>query len=159
MALIDCPECGAEVSDSAYSCLHCACPIAEVGGRWRVGRRRWRPSPAVEAVNQIVGRVALAGVLFASGAVWEAPPVVISAVVVVGSALRIWGRMRRGDLPGGFHRAALEGLQARVTELEDQQANQATEAEQYARQVGELEERLDFTERLLTRRTEEGTRA
>ena len=27
MALIKCPECGAEISDKAGSCIHCGCPL------------------------------------------------------------------------------------------------------------------------------------
>lgn len=30
MALINCPECGKEISDKAKSCPNCGCPIAEV---------------------------------------------------------------------------------------------------------------------------------
>ena len=30
MALIQCPECGKEVSDKAKVCIHCGCPIEEL---------------------------------------------------------------------------------------------------------------------------------
>lgn len=29
MAMINCPECGKEISDKAKSCIHCGCPISE----------------------------------------------------------------------------------------------------------------------------------
>ena len=30
MALINCPECGKEISDKAVSCPNCGCPITEL---------------------------------------------------------------------------------------------------------------------------------
>ena len=30
MALINCPECGKEVSDKAKSCIHCGCPLVDL---------------------------------------------------------------------------------------------------------------------------------
>lgn len=30
MALINCPECGKEVSDKAQTCINCGCPLAEI---------------------------------------------------------------------------------------------------------------------------------
>ena len=35
MALIQCPDCGVDVSDRAAACPKCACPIAEIGTRSR----------------------------------------------------------------------------------------------------------------------------
>ena len=33
MALINCPECGKEVSDQAPACIHCGYPLQAAGGR------------------------------------------------------------------------------------------------------------------------------
>ena len=30
MALIQCPECGKEISDKAKNCIHCGCPLADL---------------------------------------------------------------------------------------------------------------------------------
>lgn len=32
MAMINCPECGKEISDKAKTCIHCGCPIGEESG-------------------------------------------------------------------------------------------------------------------------------
>jgi hypothetical protein len=46
MALIRCPECSAEVSDRAWTCPKCGCPIAGQGwppfARWRWPGYEWR---------------------------------------------------------------------------------------------------------------------
>ena len=31
MAIIKCPECGKEISDKAKTCIHCGCPIEDIG--------------------------------------------------------------------------------------------------------------------------------
>jgi hypothetical protein len=159
MALIDCPECGSEVSSSAASCLRCAYPIASSG----------RVSPAVaerplgpvmgnvlDVTKEIVGRLALAGVFLASGIVWEAPPVILGSLVIVVSTVPIWVRAKRVAKFGGTADSRrVADLEQRLLELEERTSHQLADVEEVsARQIAELEDRLDFTERLLMARRE-----
>jgi len=152
MALIDCPECGAEISSSAQACPSCAFPISRRRGQHtgqpeRTAQRTW------ELGKQILARVVLGGVLFASGAAWEAPPVIISALVVFGSTVPLWLKARKAALMGGSGDGSQ--LEARmrqyVAEAEERQMRLADLEEENSRRVVELEERVDFAERLLAR--------
>ena len=152
MALIDCPECGAEISSSAQACPACAFPIDRGRGR-HTGQPEWTGQRVWDLGKQIMARVVLGGVLFASGAAWEAPPVIISALVVFGSTVPLWLKARKAALIGGSGDGAQ--LEARmrqyVTEAEERQMRLTDLEEENSRRVVELEERVDFAERLLAR--------
>ena len=159
MALIECPECGTDVSSRAQTCPRCAYPF----GKGKMGLRRSHgagiPSPhsGLEVAKTVVARVVLGGVLFASGETWEAPPVIISALVVFGSCVPIWFKARKAAILGsGSDAGALESrLKEFMSDMEYHQVQQLDDiAEQNARQIAELEERLDFTERLLAKQAD-----
>ncbi len=104
MALIDCPECGREVSGSAVACPECAYPVAT--GTPPMPVRAMTPSARVavaapsgglELTKQIVGRVLLGGALLFSSVVYEAEPVLIGALIVLGSSIPIWIKARRAE--------------------------------------------------------------
>ncbi|UCG86366.1 MAG: hypothetical protein JSW71_21090 [Gemmatimonadota bacterium] len=116
------------------------------------------PYGGLEVAKQLLGRVVLGGVLFASGVTWEAPPVLISSLVIFGTCVPIWLRARKAAILGYAGDSAV--LEARVKELmadmEYRQMQQLDEvAEQNSRQIAELEERLDFTERLLAKQADQ----
>jgi hypothetical protein len=112
---------------------------------------------ALEVTKQILGRTILGAVFLASGIVWEAPPVFIGALIVAGSSIPIWLRAKRSERMGvsGDVRRLETRLEQRLQDAEDRVNQQAVEIDENARQMAELEERLDFTERLLTRQREE----
>jgi len=93
----------------------------------------------------------------ASGIVWEAPPVIIGALIVAGSSIPIWFRAKRAERLGtsGEVRRLETRLEQRFREAEERVSQYASDIDENARQIAELDERLDFTERLLTRQREE----
>jgi hypothetical protein len=108
----------------------------------------------LEVAKQLVGRIIFGGILLASGMAGEANPVILSAMFVWATCVPIWIKARRADkLGAGGEVGRIEKqLERRIAELEDRQAQQFAELEdQQATHIGELEERLDFTERLLTK--------
>jgi hypothetical protein len=152
MALIACPECGAGVSSSAQACPACAFPIdraapgSSSGGR--TAQSTW------DLAKSIFARVILGGVLFASGAAWEAPPVIISSLVVFGSCLPLWIKARRAArLPagGGDTRLLEVRLEEYVADAQEREMRMADLAEENSRRIGQMEERIDFAERLVAR--------
>ncbi len=144
MALIDCPECGREVSDSATVCPECAYPVGE--GTPRVppravsasAKRRWWP-----AVD-IIGRIAVGGILmFLTAAEAElGAGTGLLGLLVAGSAIPTWYHHKMGQLRAGWADPALvDGLEDRMGELEHR----------HLEQIADLEERIEFAERLLTK--------
>jgi uncharacterized coiled-coil protein SlyX len=157
MALIDCPECGTEVSERAAACPQCAYPIAR---RERGGIRPesgFNADSAFKVTRDILGRVILAGVFFASGVAWEAPPVILGSLVVAGSSIPIWLRARRAMRFGSTSEPKrIAQLEQRINDLEERTIQQVGDIEEMnSRQMAELEDRLDFTERLLMKQREQ----
>jgi hypothetical protein len=153
--LIECPECGREVSSNAAACPECAYPVASGKSRLPAGRGGApKGGSGLEVAKQLLGRTIFGGILLASGITWEAPPVILSAMFVWATCAPIWIKARRADkLGAGGEVGRIEKqLERRIAELEDRQVQQFAELEeQQATHIGELEERLDFTERLLTK--------
>jgi hypothetical protein len=158
MALIQCPDCGVDVSSSALACPACAYPVAQrVEKNSRAGGTgRWDPRVAFEVTKSIAARLVLGGVLLASGVAWDAPPVVLSSLVVVGSCVPLWLKARKAArLGAGATSGALEAkLRAYVADAEERQLRLADLEEENSRRIAEMEERLDFAERLLARQGE-----
>jgi len=46
MALMECPECGKQVSDRAAACPHCGCPVSQVSQAGPQKRREAKPAGA-----------------------------------------------------------------------------------------------------------------
>ncbi len=143
MALIECPECGREVSDSAAVCPECAYPIgagtAPVPPRAVSGSTKRRWWPAVD----ILGRIAVGGILmFLTAAEAElGVGTGLLGLVVAGSALPTWYFHRMERRAGSPDTALVDGLEDRMGELEHR----------HLEQMADLEERIEFAERLLTK--------
>jgi hypothetical protein len=154
MPLIECPECGREVSSNALACPACAFPVAT----WkpsepdRAAVRRKRQERAKLAL-QILGRLAIGAVLFGVGVGEdESGAAAIGAIIIAGSAIPVWVRARAAQLGKG----GAAGLEERVAAMEQRHREQMEElARMQADHVADLEERVDFAERLLTKQRDQ----
>jgi hypothetical protein len=158
--IVECPECGQDVSSSAAACPECAYPVATGTPTTPITahRRQGVGGSAFDVTKQIVGRLLFGGALMAMGGAWDAPPVILSGLFVWGTGIPIWIRARRAErLGGGGEAARIENrLERRMEELHDRHVRQIADMEdQHARHLSEIEERLDFTERLLTKSREQ----
>jgi hypothetical protein len=95
--------------------------------------------------------------LLASGITWEAPPVILISLVIFGSSVPLWLKFRKAQRLGS--RFDTKGLEDRVgqqfMEAEDRDAQQFADIEQNTNRIADLEERLEFMERLLARQRSE----
>jgi len=109
-------------------------------------------------VWQILSRLLLGGVLVASAGAYEAVPVLICGLIVGGSAVPIFLKafknrvLRKAELGIGD----LEGLlERRLADFEDRNFQYLNELEdRNVDRIEAVEERIDYTERLLARRSE-----
>ena len=157
MALIDCPECGREVSSSAAVCPVCAYPVST--GTPPVPPRAVSEPPKYrwwKTTIPLLGRVVLGVMLAAIGGDEEGSvAAVIGGVIIAGSAIPAWYRDKIERLKAG---RAAEGLDDRfadrMADLEHRQQVQMDRLEQmHTEQMADLEERIDFAERLLTKQS------
>ncbi len=157
MALIDCPECGTEVSERAGACLQCAYPIARGERGGAIPESGFSANSGLRVTKDILGRVLLAGVFFASGVAWDARLAILGSLVIAGSTIPIWIRARRAERFGGTSEPKrIAQLEQRINDLEERTIQQVGDMEEMSsRQMAELEERLDFTERLLMKQREQ----
>jgi hypothetical protein len=95
--------------------------------------------------------------MFASGVGWEAPPVIIGSLIIVGSAVPLWLKARKAERLGGSPdaKAIQDRVEKQLLAAEDREAQQYVDIEQNTNRIAELEERLEFMERLLAKRREE----
>ncbi len=109
-------------------------------------------------VWQVLSRLLLGGVLIASAGAYEAVPVLICGIIVSGSAVPITFKAYKRRVLRG---AELDGsdlerlLERRLAEFEDHNYQYMNELEdRTAERLEAVEERIDYTERLLARRSE-----
>ena len=57
MALINCPECGKEISDKAKNCIHCGYPLASVDAKSVAGTTKNDESPNKTALRTLSPKV------------------------------------------------------------------------------------------------------
>ena len=156
MALIECPECAWEVSDTASACPKCAYRLG--AGQPAVSHPRavsvstkhsWWPAAS------IVGRVGLGGILILLARVEQELGLGtgLLGLIVAGSAIPTWIRHKMEEARvGQIDTAPVDGLEDRIADLEYRHA----ELEQrQLEQITDLEERIEFAERLLTKQREE----
>ena len=156
MALIDCPECGRELSSVAETCPGCAYPIqrppatADAARRPATGESKWWVTAA-----SVVGRLSLGSVLMG---VHSKEMAIIGGIVIAASAFPTWYRAKIDRLRASQSGAApLSTLEARMAALEEHQHDRLKQIEQArSEQIVDLEERVEFAERLLTKRGQVG---
>ena len=155
MALIECPECGREVSSSAGACPQCAYPVGT--GTPAVSSRAVSGSPTHSWWNtaSIVGRIGVGGILVLLARVEQelGAGTGLLGLLVAGSAIPTWIRYRiERARVGQIDTAPVDGLEDRIADLEHRHA----ELEQrQLEQITDLEERVEFAERLLIKQREE----
>ncbi len=148
MALIECPECGREVSDSAAVCPECAYPVG--AGTPSVPPRAVSDStkrPSWTTLS-IIGRVAVGGIILFLTAVEQelGAGTGLVGLLVAGSAIPTWFRHKMERVRAGRADTALvDRLEDQMVELEHRHLEQMTD----------LEERIEFAERLLTKQREQ----
>ena len=147
MALIECPECRREVSSSAATCPTCAYPVAT--GTPPIphhavkldSKRDW----VIPALS-IAARLGVGGTLFLMGAN-EVSSGMLGGLIIAGSAVPTFFRAWKARLkPVRPDAALVDGLADRMVELEHM----------HREQIADLEERIEFAERLLTKQREIG---
>jgi hypothetical protein len=158
MALIDCPECGTRASAEATFCPQCGFPISKL-------RDAKPPAPAglpavtlsmLDVTRSIVTRLLLGAGMLWTGVEFDAPPAVLLALVPWASVVVLYLKARKahrlGPLAG--HRELEEAVRKQLTAARDETERQLASAEQHSGRIAELEERVDFMERLLARERE-----
>ena len=148
MPFIDCPECGREISSRAPTCPECGCPVAapDPAQRALASTHRWQ-----DALN-LLARLGIGTFLIAVGATGSGEAGVIGGVIIAASAIPAWFQNRTDRLRSGDSRAIERRLEQRIGDLERQVQEQVEHFDQaQSERVTDLEERLDFAERLLTR--------
>ncbi len=159
MALIECPECGRDVSSSAAACPSCAYPVGT--GTPPVPPRAVSGPPKSQwwkTAASIVGRLALGGFLAGIGGGEEdSVAAVIAGLIIGGSAIPVWYRDKIERLRAGRAATALDDrIEDRIAEMEHRHREQIVQFEQmHTGQMAELEERIDFAERLLTKQRDQ----
>ena len=155
MALIECPECGREVSESAAACPECAYPV---------GRSTGGASPSVVSESRggawwptasIIGRIAVGGILMFLARVESelGAGTGLLGLLVAGSAIPTWYRHKLERLRAGWaDPTVIDDLEGRVVELEHR--NVELEHRQME-QMSELAERVEFAERLLAKQRDQ----
>jgi hypothetical protein len=157
MALIDCPECGTAASTEATFCPQCGFPIKRLGGQTpkRGSGVPQIPYTVLDATRSIVGRLFFGGLLFASGIGFDAPPVILLALVSWGSAVPLYLKARRAQrLPYGHNTRIDDELLQQLTDVRDETRRELAGIDDNANRIAELEERLEFMERLLAQQRE-----
>ena len=147
MALIECPECGWEVSDTAAACPKCA---YRLGGTPSVTPPRAVSESAIRSwwpAASIIGRVAVGGILMLLTMAEQelGAGTGLLGLVVAGSAIPTWFRYKMELSRSGVDTALVDHLEDRIAELEHR----------HQEQMADLEERIDFAERLLTKQREQ----
>ena len=147
MALIECPECGWEVSDTAARCPKCAYslgagtpPIPPPAVK-RGSKREWM-MPALS----VVAKLGVGSFLFGLGIAEDEYTGVMGGLIVGGSAIPTFIRSLKARLKPPRSDAALaDGITDRILDMEHT----------HREQMADLEERIEFTERLLAKQREQ----
>jgi hypothetical protein len=156
MTLVLCRECRAEVSDRAVHCPRCGYPVAGDSPRLLPSGHEPPQLPTIVSRPFAVGWTVASGVsamfMFMLGrGAGAGAAATFGALAILASAIPVWWKTRSAG-----HAAALSAnlerrLEERLQAAEEQIGRRLAEMEDGSRQVAELEERVDFAERLLAR--------
>jgi len=160
MALIDCPECGTATSTEATFCPQCGFPVKRLAPHAPKGASGIPQIPysVLDATRSIIARVLFGGLVFATGIGFDAPPTILLAFVAWGSAVPLYLKARRAHRLGPFGRAGGQLEQSMVEQLtavRDETRRELAGIDENANRIAELEERLEFMERLLARQRDQ----
>ena len=107
--------------------------------------------------GRLTGRIAIVLLLVPSAFAYEAPQFILVALAVAGSAVALSMQRYREHLLGrpDEDSAGFRAMERRLAAVELRQEQDVMELEeQYHDRMADLEERLDFTERLLGNQTQ-----
>jgi hypothetical protein len=155
MELIECPECGNAASLDATFCPQCGFAIKKEPGRPPQASRGLPviPITLLDVTRSIVGRLLLGAGVVWTGVEFDAPPAVILGLIACGSAVPLYLKARKayrlGSLVG--HRELEAAVRKQLAAARDETQREASTIEHNTGRIAELEERLDFMERLLAR--------
>jgi hypothetical protein len=159
MSLIRCPECGREVSSSASACPECGYPV--MTGTPSVphsAAKQPRDYTWVKTSLSIAARIFL-GVFIAAvgGEEEDSVAAIIGGSIIAASAFPTWYRAKIAQLKSrGSGSELITSVEDRLIEFERSQQDQMDRLEQlHSGQLADLEERLDFAERMLTKQKEQ----
>lgn len=153
MALIGCPECDREVSTRASVCPDCGCPISSEPD---IERKLVNTNRVKNAFN-LVARLGIGFVVLVAASEGSVEAGVIGGLIIGGSVIPAALRMRVDALrQAGRMSRGRSKLEDRIADLEDRLIHDESRREDSREtRLAELEERLDFAERLLTKRATE----
>ncbi len=158
MALIGCPECGREVSSSAVTCPTCAFPLTgrAADAPSSAGKERLT-DPWWKVAVPIFMRLAIGGWLIAWGLNEYETAGVVGGSIIAGSSIPAWYGAVIARLKANRQPVALDGrYDDRLAELEQRHRDQMDSMEHaLGEQITDLEERIEFTERLVARNREQ----
>ena len=147
MALMVCPDCGREVSSSAAACPVCAYPVAT--------RPPLIPHHDVKPDSKrdwlipgfsIFGRIGVGLMLFVGGVDEESVAGVTGGLIIGSSAIPTFIRAWKARLqPARSDTVLPDGFADRILEMEHM----------HREQIADLEERVEFTERMLSKQREQ----
>ena len=150
MALIECPDCGREVSSSAAACPACAYPVAS--GTPSVSTDAMSPPDKRafwKTVASIVARLGVGILLIGAGVEEDSAGSAFGGMIIGLSAFPTWYRYTIQRLRAGraerAGRTLDEGFEDRMVEM----------ARRQQEHLADLEERIDFAERMLTKQREQ----
>ncbi len=157
MALVECPECGTPVSTSAAACPSCAFPIRAPLNAVPAptpGSRAPTVAPAtavaLDTVKGVAARLVMGAFLILTAIPFEAVPAVVGGVVIAGSSFFLWRKAKKAATAEPEGGLAAARVQEFLVEAEDRQLRALADfEEQSAQRLADLEERIDFHERLL----------
>jgi hypothetical protein len=110
----------------------------------------------LDITKSIVGRILVGAGMMATGVAFDAPPGVLLALAVWGSALPLYLKARKahrlGPLAG--HGELEAAVRKQLAAARDDAQRERSTIEHNSGRIAELEERIDFMERLLARERE-----
>jgi hypothetical protein len=158
MALIECPECGNVASSEATFCPQCGFAIKKAAEPDPPGPGRL---PVVsltmlDITRSIVGRLLLGVGMVWTGVEFDAPPAVLLGLVAWGSTVPLYLKARKAHRLGPFagHRELQEAVHKQLAAARDDAERERATVEHNTGRIADLEERIDFMERLLARERE-----
>jgi len=159
MALISCPDCGREISNSATTCPECAFPVAAPSNRRIARADTASPQPSWWTTSlSILARVLGGTIIAAVGGDEEGSVMaIIGGLTIAASAIPTWYRAKIARLKseGGVGELTRR-LADRMVDFERRQQDHLDRIERMqSEQMADLEERIDFAERLLTKQREQ----